>query len=56
MNKEIITKNNKNQYHGYNQLYIDDWNKLLYRANFKNGNIIGYLENHNIKQTIFHIK
>ena len=54
MNKEIITKNNKNQYHGYQQWFIN--NKPRLRANFKNGNRIGYCEQYMAKQTLFYIR
>lgn len=57
MNKEIENINNKGLYHGYQEIY--NWNnKLWYRAIFKNGNPIGYLEYHitHYKQTEFYIK
>lgn len=51
--KDIDPKNSKGHYHGYQQWY---WNKLWVRANYKNGNMIGYEEDHGIKKTNFHIK
>jgi hypothetical protein len=44
MNKEIITKNDKGNYHGYQQWYHYD--KLWFRGNSKHGRGMGYLEWH----------
>jgi len=53
MKKEINTKNDKGEWHGYQKWYWD--NKLMYRCNFKNGRLIGYSERHGSKQTRYNI-
>jgi hypothetical protein len=58
MNEDITNYNNKGKFHGYQERYsYYDYEqyKLWARANFKNGNRIGYLEDHHIKQTNYHI-
>jgi len=43
--KDMITKNSKCQWHGYQELYyIDD--TILHRCNYKNEKQIGYYEYH----------
>lgn len=54
MNKEILNKNDKNQWHGYQEWYYN--NKLFYRGKWKNNRPISYFEDHVIKRTHFHIK
>jgi len=54
MYKEIINRNDKAQYHGYQQWFIN--NKPRLRGNFKNGNRIGYFEQYMGKRTLFYIK
>jgi hypothetical protein len=55
MDKAITNYNDKRQYHGYQETY--NWNKKIwYRGNWKNKDFIGYLEDHNVKQTNFHIR
>jgi hypothetical protein len=51
--KNIINYNNKQQYHGYQQWHVT--NILHHRANYINGNRIGYTESHSWKQTNFYI-
>jgi len=48
-NKDITTKNNKGQYHGYQQWYnnFSKRNIPFLRGNFKNNIRIGYLEYNN---------
>ena len=41
MKKEIENKNDKGQYHGY-QEYHTDLDKVWLRANYKNGEPLGY--------------
>jgi len=54
MNKDIENKNNKGEYHGYQEWYIKD--ELSYRAIWKNNIIIGYEEWHGFKQANYYIK
>ena len=54
MNKNIITTNEKGQYHGYQEYF--DSGKLGYRINLKNNYMIGYSENHRTKNTNFYIR
>lgn len=54
MNKDIINKNSRSQYHGYQQWY--GYNELIYRGTYKNNNMIGYQEWHNTYQTRYHIR
>jgi hypothetical protein len=62
MNKEIVNKNDKGQLHGYQEWYLYKNNKLWYRCNYKNGQRVGYYENHiydslwGKKQTYYIIK
>ena len=52
--RESIRNYNKGLNHGYQEVY---WgNKLSYRTNFKNGNLIGYCENHGSKITRYCIR
>ena len=54
MNKDIINKNDKGQYHGYQQEY---WGNIItYRGYYKNNRIIGYFEYHMFEQTTFYIR
>jgi hypothetical protein len=52
--KNIINRNSKGEYHGYQEWYWKD-NTLRNRGNCNNGKLIGYSEYHVIKQTIFNI-
>ena len=52
--KNIITKNSKEQYHGYHESYNKD--KSWYRGNYINDKRIGHSEYHWCKITIFYIK
>ena len=52
--KHIINKNEKNKFHGYQELYLVNGD-LSFRGNFKNGRLIGYSESHNAEQTKFYI-
>jgi hypothetical protein len=55
MKKDIENRNDKGQYHGYQEWY--KWNNVIFlRANWKNHNPIGYYENHTFEQTNFYIK
>ena len=54
MNKDIINKNDKRQWHGYQEWYVN--NKLWFRCNYKNDKINGYIEWYGIKQTKFYIR
>jgi hypothetical protein len=54
MNKDITNKNSKDQYHGYQEWYV--CNKLYYRSNYINDNIIGYTESHWSKITRYNIR
>jgi len=56
MNKNIINKNNKGEYHGYNEIYSYFNNRLWIRATYKNNNRIGYAEWHWGKETNFYIR
>jgi hypothetical protein len=44
MKKSIRNHNKKGQTHGYQEWYAPTSNKLWYRANYKNGEQIGYME------------
>ena len=56
MNKNITNFNHKGQYHGYQEwYYMRTIMKLWYRGNMKNGNFIGYTEDHHIKRIHFHL-
>jgi hypothetical protein len=55
MNKDIRNTNDKNQYHGYQEIY--NWTNVIFlRANYKNNRIIGYFEYHMFEQTTFYIR
>ena len=58
MNKEIYNKNDKNQFHGYQEWYGN--NEVWLRCKYKNGQPVGYYENHlndwNPKSTRYFIK
>lgn len=56
MNKNILNFNAKREFHGYQELYNYQTNKLGLRVNYKNDNEIGYEENHRYKTTIFYIR
>jgi hypothetical protein len=53
--RDIINKNNKGDFHGYNEWY---WNsgKLRFRGNMKNNKVIGYTEWHGFKETEYYIR
>ena len=57
--KNITNKNTKNEYHGYQEWYGKDIfsgnKRISYRANYKNGIVIGYEEFHGVKQTRYDI-
>jgi hypothetical protein len=53
--KNIINRNSKGEYHGYQEWYWKD-NTLVVRLNYKNGNEIGYEELHVLKKTRYYIK
>ncbi len=56
MNKNITNYNHKGQCHGYQEwYYMRTIMKLWYRGNMKNGNFIGYTEDHHIKRIHFHL-
>lgn len=59
MNKEIYNKNDKHVLHGYQEWY-ECKNKLWLRCTYKNGQPVGYYENHlndwNPKITRYFIK
>ena len=59
MNKDIRNYNKKKKYHGYQEWYQTN-NTLDLRCTYKNGQPIGYYENHlndwNPKITNFYIK
>jgi hypothetical protein len=46
MKKEIISKNSKGQYHGYQELYGGATDKVYYRTMYKNDIQYGYTEYH----------
>ena len=52
--RDIINFNSKEQYHGYQERYLND--KLYYRFNFKNGERYGYGEYHYNKKTRYYIR
>jgi len=55
--KEIITKNSKGQYHGYQEVYRSiSQNIIDIRCMCKNNLYIGYFEWHPSKETRFHIR
>jgi len=55
MKKNIKNYNDKNQWHGYQEWYVI--NGLLLRGNMKNGEFIGYVEDHMpIKMTEYYIR
>ena len=45
-NKDIKNKNDKGQYHGYQEWWRHVRPKIQLRGNMKNGNFIGYVEDH----------
>jgi len=58
--KNIITKNYKGQYHGYQEWYLYNSNKtingiLQLRGTYKKSEEIGYEEWHAVKETNFYI-
>jgi hypothetical protein len=52
MKQDIEPRNNKGNYHGYQERYIN--NEIYIRANLKNGMNIGYHEYHPKKLTRYH--
>jgi hypothetical protein len=50
----IENKNTIGEYHGYQEWYWMD-NTLFFRGNGKNGQSIGYCENHSDKTIRYHI-
>ena len=54
MKKNIENKNDKGQYHGYQQEYWD--NIITYRTNFKNDRPVGYSERHIFFLTEYYIR
>jgi len=57
MKEEIVNRNNKEQYHGYNEWYNGDY-KITFRVTYKNGNKFGYGEYHfaSVKETYYYIR
>ncbi len=59
MKENIITRNSKGQYHGYQEWYSFYDNsaicKLSYRAMWNNGKRIGYIECHLQQKTTYYI-
>lgn len=55
MKTDIRNYNSKNENHGYQEFYYVN-NKLSFRANFKNGSGIGYVEMHRFVQTLYIIR
>ena len=53
--KNILNRNNKGQYHGYQKWY-SKIGKLTLRCNMKNGLAVGYVESHITKANFFFIK
>lgn len=57
MRKEIENRNNLDQHHGYQEWYNQFNYKLQLRGCFKQGNLIGYVEDHmSEEETTFYIK
>jgi hypothetical protein len=57
MNKKSkIPKNDKCNYHGYQEWYHVITNELEFRVNMKNGDEIGYEECHHFEGTNFYIR
>lgn len=54
--KHIMTKNNKGQYHGYQEWYLYISGKPYCRGYHKNNRPYTYVEWHNHNKTIFYIK
>lgn len=59
--EDIDNKNDKFEWHGYNEWYFNDTylvrnDTYLVRANFKNNNKIGYAESHYYKHTSYYIR
>lgn len=54
MKSDIKTRNNKYQYHGYQEWYF--YNKLIYRGKYKNGKLVDYSEHCMKKQTRYYIR
>jgi len=52
-NKDIDPKNDKGQFHGYQEWYWFD--NLWLRIVMKNNMDVGYEENHHNRKTIYHI-
>ena len=48
-----INRNSKGDMHGYQEYSLT---KVLFRAMYKNGYSIGYVEYHSIKETKFYIR
>ena len=55
MNKDIITKNNKNKNHGYQEWYTTS-GKIWCRGEYNNGKVIAYHEFHGGIKTLIYIK
>ena len=51
--KCIRNFNKKGLWHGYQERYYND--KMTFRCNYKNDEVMGYEEYHYFKKTIFHI-
>ena len=52
--EDIDNKNDKGEWHGYNEWYFND--SYMVRANFKNNDKIGYAESHYYKHTRYYIR
>lgn len=53
MSKEIVNKNQKRQFHGYQEWYYKDMCWL--RGRCVNDRYFGYVENSNTKRVVFYI-
>jgi len=55
LDKRIRNHNSKGECHGYQEIYYVN-GKLSFRANFKNGSGIGYVEMHRFVQTLYIVR
>jgi hypothetical protein len=56
MKENILPQNSKGEEHGYYECYNYNKTKLAYRCVYKNGELIGYDEYHEEKETNFNIR
>lgn len=54
--KDIINRNGRGQYHGYQEMYVR--NKISLRTSTRNNHPVGYYEIHLLssKRTVYYIK